>query len=147
MRKILLLLTLGAISGSVSAEIYKCLENGRLTISDAPCPSGAVCSVLSYEPQNSRPHSPTEELETLKQKLEVMQRERQEREAVYEAEQKQQNEMEALQKQQNEIEAKKQAEADQEAQIKANIKKKKRKKLEEEEEERRRLEWWLYNKE
>jgi hypothetical protein len=144
MKKILLLLTLGAISGSVGAEIYKCLENGRLTISDMPCSPGAISSVAPpHEPQNSRSHSPTGELETLKQKLEAMQRERQEREAVHEAEQKRQNEIEARQKQQKEIEEEKQAMADQEAQIKANIRKRKKRKMLEEQ-ERGRLEWWLY---
>jgi hypothetical protein len=99
------------ISGSAGTEIYKCVENGRLTISDAPCPPGATGTVVPSAPQTPRSRSPADEPGTLKQKLDIMQRERQEREGGYETEQKYQDEIEMLKKLQKMIEAKKQMEA------------------------------------
>jgi hypothetical protein len=84
MKKILLLAGMVSLfSSGAFAEIYKCVENGKLTISDTPCPPDAVSTVVTPEPERNAPaFSSAEELERIKQKLEMMQHERQEREAA-----------------------------------------------------------------
>ena len=80
MKPILLLMSLVyMVSGSVFAETYKCVENGRLTISDMPCPPSAVSTVIPSEPNdNARGNSSAEEMQRLKSKLETIQHERDE---------------------------------------------------------------------
>jgi len=89
MKKILLFLVMIAMSCSAAlAEVYyKCAQNGRLTITQYPCPSGATSTVVTPAPGsegNAASGSPAEELERMKQRLEVMQRERHQREAAEE---------------------------------------------------------------
>lgn len=84
MKPILLLISLvcAITSGGAVAETYKCVENGKLTISDQPCPSGTTSTVVPSEPgENASSKSAAEEMEWVKQKLETMQAERHAREA------------------------------------------------------------------
>jgi hypothetical protein len=83
MMKKSLLLTLCLFSGGVSAEeVYKCLQNGQLTISTLPCPPGAVSTVVPVEASPQQPLSPEEELARMKQKADALERERLDREAT-----------------------------------------------------------------
>jgi hypothetical protein len=137
---LVLLASLGGMTATgASAEIYKCVENGKLSLSDMPCPSGAVSTVLPTESrQGDAPaESPAEELERLKQKLEVMQRERREREAAEIARDQAIREEAAREEAVGKAEAEKIEAQNEMARRRAALKKKK-KRLEEEQRERMR---------
>ncbi|MDR3322987.1 MAG: DUF4124 domain-containing protein [Zoogloeaceae bacterium] len=108
MKKILLLLVLGAISGGIHAEVYKCLEKGRLTISTSSCPSGAVSTAVTPEPEidPATRAASAEALARLQAQTERMAHERHEREAADAATRK-----EAAQAAQREAERRAQEEA------------------------------------
>ncbi|MDR1889852.1 MAG: DUF4124 domain-containing protein [Zoogloeaceae bacterium] len=82
MKKNFLLLILCLFSCGVSAQqVYKCLENGKVTISTQPCPPGATSTVIPVEASPNPPISPEEEVARLKQKADAMEQERLNRQA------------------------------------------------------------------
>jgi hypothetical protein len=89
MKKILFLAlcALSLASGGAAAEVYKCVEKGKLTISTAPCPSGAASEAIAPEPEvdAAAVESSIKATERMKQELDVMRRERLAREAADEA--------------------------------------------------------------
>jgi hypothetical protein len=79
MMKKSLLLTLFLLAGGASAgEVYKCLQDGELTISDWPlsCPPSAVSKVVPVKMPSQASRSSEEELAHLKQRADTMERER-----------------------------------------------------------------------
>jgi hypothetical protein len=121
-------------SGVVCAQTYKCVEQGKLTISDTPCPPGAVSTVVPPEPRGSASsESFDEEMARLRQNLEAMERERHERK-IAEIAQEQAKREEAAQKEDAEQKAQEEKiEAENEMARRNFLLKKKKKKREEEE--------------
>jgi hypothetical protein len=83
MKKALALILCVVACPLYAAEMYKCVQNGRLTISSEPCPTGAKSTVITPDAAPDTPViSSDEELARLKQKLEVLERERLQRNAA-----------------------------------------------------------------
>lgn len=86
MKKIGLLMLCMVASSVYAADIYKCVQDGKLTISSEPCPPGATSTVVTPDAQADAPApSPDEELARLKQQVEAMERERLDRNAARDA--------------------------------------------------------------
>lgn len=49
MKTVMLVLMLGILTSTVKAEIVKCIENGKTTFSDKPCPRGAKTFELGID--------------------------------------------------------------------------------------------------
>ncbi|MDR3322989.1 MAG: DUF4124 domain-containing protein [Zoogloeaceae bacterium] len=83
--KKLLALALCVVSCSASAELYRCVQNGKVLITGEPCPYGAKSTVIAPDaaPQESAEISPAEELARLKQKATELEQERLARNKVY----------------------------------------------------------------
>jgi hypothetical protein len=139
MKKILLLANLACIvSNDAFAETWKCVEDGKLTITNMPCPPGAISTIVPAEPEGDiSAESVDDELVRIKQKLTEIEAERQTRE-VDEAT----HEQAVQEEKEKEIERKIAAEkaAQQNSARRNAIAKKKKKKLEEEE---RALSRWI----
>jgi flagellar biosynthesis GTPase FlhF len=136
---LLLLMSLGVLASDfVCAETYKCVENGKLTISDTSCPPGAISTVVPPEPRGSASsESVDEEMARLKQELEVMERKRQEQVAEIAHEQAKREKAEQEKEAARKAEAEK-VEAQNDAARRNALLRKKKKKLEEEREARER---------
>ncbi|MDR0674597.1 MAG: DUF4124 domain-containing protein [Zoogloeaceae bacterium] len=89
-------LVLGLNVGVASAQAYKCVENGKTTISTAPCPEGAATRAeIAAEALPDADAARAEE-ERLQRYVENLARERQARDAAHAAEQKIRAERDAL---------------------------------------------------
>jgi membrane protein involved in colicin uptake len=79
-----------------AAQAYKCVENGKITISTSPCPAGAItrAEIAAEAPPDSA--SALAEEARLQRYVEDMARERQARDAAHAAEQKAKAEQEML---------------------------------------------------
>jgi hypothetical protein len=77
MMKKSLLLALCLFSCGASAEVYKCLQDGKVTISTLPCPPGASSTVVPLEvlPQGGA-MTPEEEVAQIKLRADTLERER-----------------------------------------------------------------------
>jgi hypothetical protein len=85
MMKKSLLFVLCLFAGAASAqEVYKCVQNHKVTISTTPCPPGATSTVVPVEASPQGQVSPEEEIARMRQKADAMERERLEREAARE---------------------------------------------------------------
>ncbi|MDR2636716.1 MAG: DUF4124 domain-containing protein [Zoogloeaceae bacterium] len=87
----LILCALGVFPDMASAQVFRCLEKGKVTISTSPCPTGAKATEIVAEPGAAEraaaaKQAADEEVARLKEKVELMARERHEREAAYAAE-------------------------------------------------------------
>jgi hypothetical protein len=82
MKKSMLLMLCLFACGASAQEVYKCLQDGKLTISSLPCPPGAISTVVPVEASPRPALSPEEELARMKQKADALERERLNREAT-----------------------------------------------------------------
>lgn len=87
MKRMLVLMLCVVSCGVYAEDVYKCVQDGKLTISNTPCPSGATSTVVTPDapPDASSIASNEAELTRLKQLLEAMERERLGRSAAYTA--------------------------------------------------------------
>jgi hypothetical protein len=82
MKKVLFLALCCIGSGAFAEEVYKCEQDGRVTISTTPCPSGATATVVPVEKLPPASESPEDELARMKQQADALERERLAREAA-----------------------------------------------------------------
>ncbi|MDR0673823.1 MAG: DUF4124 domain-containing protein [Zoogloeaceae bacterium] len=83
MKKMLFFLTSCCLCGGAFAEeVYKCEQDGKVTISTTPCPTGATVTVVPVEKLPPASESPEQELARMKQQADTLERERLEREAA-----------------------------------------------------------------
>ncbi|MDR3159136.1 MAG: DUF4124 domain-containing protein [Zoogloeaceae bacterium] len=80
MKKALFLVLCCIGSGAFAEEVYKCQQDGRVTISTTPCPSGATATVVPVEKLPPASESLEQELARMKQQADALERERLERE-------------------------------------------------------------------
>jgi hypothetical protein len=93
---VLCLLFLGLNVGVAAAQAYKCVENGKTTISTEPCPAGATTRAeIAAEPLPDADATRAEE-ERLQRYVDNLAREREARDAAHAAEQKARTEQAAL---------------------------------------------------
>ncbi|MDR0736528.1 MAG: DUF4124 domain-containing protein, partial [Zoogloeaceae bacterium] len=91
-----LALASGLHAGVAASQAYKCVENGKTTISTAPCPAGAITRAeIAAEALPDADAARAEE-ERLQRHVDNMARERQARDAAHAAEQKAKAEQAAL---------------------------------------------------
>jgi hypothetical protein len=76
MMKKSLLLILCLFSCGASAEVYKCIQDGKTTISTLPCPPGATSTAVPVEATPNSAMTPEQEVANMKQKADAMERER-----------------------------------------------------------------------
>ncbi|MDR2365239.1 MAG: DUF4124 domain-containing protein, partial [Zoogloeaceae bacterium] len=76
MKKALFLVLCVIASGAAAEEVYKCQQDGKLTISTTPCPSGATTTVVPVEKLPPADESPEQELARMKQQADALERER-----------------------------------------------------------------------
>ena len=82
MKKVLLLVLCCVSGGAFAEEVYRCQQDGKVTISTTPCPTGATATVVPVEKLPPASESPEQELARMKQQADALERERLEREAV-----------------------------------------------------------------
>jgi hypothetical protein len=80
MEKVLFLVLCCISSGAFADEIYKCQQDGRVSISTTPCPPGATATVVPVEKLPPASESTEQELARMKQQADTLERERLERE-------------------------------------------------------------------
>ncbi|MDR0735722.1 MAG: DUF4124 domain-containing protein [Zoogloeaceae bacterium] len=80
MKKALFLVLCCIGSSAFAEEVYKCQQDGKVTISTTPCPTGATATVVPVEKLPPASESPEQELARMKQQADALERERLERE-------------------------------------------------------------------
>ncbi|MDR1889851.1 MAG: DUF4124 domain-containing protein [Zoogloeaceae bacterium] len=104
MKPLILFLMASALclhAGIASADAYKCVEKGKVTISSEPCPVGATSTAITSAsmPDAEAVAAARADEDRLKQRVDAMTRTRLERDAAYAAEQKAKAEQAALEAQ------------------------------------------------
>ncbi|MCL2021244.1 MAG: DUF4124 domain-containing protein [Betaproteobacteria bacterium] len=78
------------VTPPVSAQVYRCVVNDKVTISTQPCPAGAAVTEYKPEPgaaerEAAAKKAADEEVARMKERVSLMERERREREALLDA--------------------------------------------------------------
>lgn len=76
MKKILLLVLCLFSCGASAQQVYKCLQDGKTTISTQPCPPGATSTAVPVEANPNSAITPEQEIANMKQKADALERER-----------------------------------------------------------------------
>ncbi|GHT92771.1 hypothetical protein AGMMS49545_10870 [Betaproteobacteria bacterium] len=76
MNKSLLLILCLFSCGASAQQVYKCLQDGKTTISTQPCPPGATSTAVPVEATPNTAMTPEQEVANMKRKADDMERER-----------------------------------------------------------------------